>query len=163
MTAIVKECHQLYHIDKKHMITEIHYSKYKEGIGYETLIDTFDTTTNCEFNYGPSYGSVRYERFLDTMVVKTLETLRKMVLIALDNVLCENKNIHSLIRVMNSIKILDPTFIPPIVNKTCSWQKKFVKDVCVDILPRIVKTSTSEYRLEKLFRTLQLIESDTPN
>ena len=117
MTAFVKQCHQLYHIDKKCTITEIHYSKYIEGIGYEDKIDTFDTKTHCEFNYGS--GSVRYERFLDTMVVKTIETMRKMVLIALDNALCENRKIHSLIRIMNSIKILDPTFIPPVINKAC--------------------------------------------
>ena len=47
MTAFVKQCHQLYHIDKKRIITEILYSKYKEGTGYETIIDTFDTTTEC--------------------------------------------------------------------------------------------------------------------
>jgi len=76
-------------------ITEIHYSKYTDGIGYEDKIDSFKTKTNCEFNYG--MVSVRYERFLDTTVVKTIETMRKMVLIALDNALCENRNIHSLI------------------------------------------------------------------
>ena len=78
MTAFVKQCHQLYHIDKQCTITEIHYSKYTDGIGYEDKIDTFTTKTNCEFNYG--MGSARYERFLDTMVVKTIETVRKMVL-----------------------------------------------------------------------------------
>jgi len=159
MTAFVKQCHQLYHIDKKRIITEILYSKYKEGTGYETIIDTFDTTTDCEFNQG--VRCVRYDRFLDTMITKTIETRRKMVLIALDNALCENKNIHSLIRIMNSIKILDRTFIPPLINKTCSWQKKLVKDICTNTLPHIVETSTSDLRLEKIFRTLQLIESDT--
>lgn len=159
MTAFVKQCHQLYHIDKKCTITEIHYSKYIEGIGYEDKIDTFNTKTHCEFDYGS--GSVRYERFLDTMVVKTIETVRKMVLIALDNALCENRNIHSLIRIMNSIKILDPTFIPPVINKACSWQKKLVKEICMDILPSVIQTSTNQVSLDRLFRTLQLIESDT--
>lgn len=159
MTAFVKQCHQLYHIDKKRIITEILYLKYKEGTGYETIIDTFDTTTYCEFNQG--VRCVRYDRFLDTMINKTIETRRKMVLIALDNALCENKNIHSLIRIMNSIKILDRTFIPPLINKMCSWQKKLVKDICTNTLPLIVETSTSDSRLEKIFRTLQLIESDT--
>ena len=159
MTAFVKQCQQLYHIDKKCTVTEIHYSKYVEGIGYEDKIDTFNTKTKCEFNYGS--GCVRYERFLDTMVVKTIETVRKMVLIALDNALCENRNIHSLIRIMNSIKILDPTFIPPIINKKRSWQKKLVKEICMDILPSVIQTSTNQVSLDRLFRTLQLIESDT--
>ena len=161
MTAFVKQCHQLYHIDKKCTVTEIYYSKYIDGIGYEDKIDTFTTKTNCVFDYGK--GSVRYERFLDTMVVKTIETIRKMVLIALDSALCENRNIHSLIRIMNSIKILDPTFVPPIINKTCSWQKKLVKEICKDILPSIIETSTNKASHVRLFRTLQLIESDTLN
>jgi len=84
-------------------------------------------------------------------------------LIALDSALCENRNIHSLIRIMNSIKILDPTFVPPIINKTCSWQKKLVKNICMDILPNIIETSTNKVTLDRLFRTLQLIESDTLN
>jgi len=161
MTAFVNQCYQIYDIDKMCPITEIHYSKYIDGVGYEDKIDTFMTKTTCEFIYGK--GSARYDRFLDTMVVKTIETVRKMALIALDNALCENRNIHSLIRIMNSIKILDPTFSPPIINKTCSWQKKLVKEICKDILPDVIETSTNQLTLDRLFRTLQLIESDTIN
>ena len=62
---------------------------------------------------------------------------------------------------MNSIKILDPTFIPPIINKTRSWQKKLVKEICMDILPSLIQTSKNQVTLDRLFRTLQLIESDT--
>ena len=62
---------------------------------------------------------------------------------------------------MNSIKILDPTFSPPYINKKCSWQKKLVREICLDILPDVIKTSTNKLKLEKLFRTLQLIESKT--
>jgi hypothetical protein len=161
MTAFVKQCHQLYHMDKNRMIIEIYYSKYKNGVGYEELMDTFDTTSKCEFNLGK--GTVRYERFLDTMIDKTIETVRKMTLIALDNALCENKNINSLIRIMNSIKILDPSFTPPNINRKCGWQKTLVKNICLDIIPSVVQSSTNQNKLDKLFRTLQLIESDRVN
>jgi len=60
-------------------------------------------------------------------------------------------------------KNLDPTFLPPIINKTCSWQKKLVKEICKDILPEVIETSTNQVTLDRLFRTLQLIESDTIN
>tara|TARA_B100001142_G_scaffold205140_1_gene203521 strand:+ start:1367 stop:1855 length:489 start_codon:yes stop_codon:yes gene_type:complete len=160
MTAFVNQCHQIFYIDENKTFVEIYYSKYKEGKGYENLVDTFDTATTCDFNYNDK-SLVRYERFLDTMVIKTIETIHKMVLIELDNVLLENKNINSLIRIMNSIKILDPTFSPPYINKKCSWQKKLVREICLDILPDVIKTSTNKFKLEKLFRTLQLIESKT--
>ena len=58
MTAFVKQCRELYHIDIECTVTEIHYSKYVEGIGYEDKIDTFNIKSPCEFIYGS--GSVMY-------------------------------------------------------------------------------------------------------
>ena len=101
---------------------------------------------------------MKYEDFLDIMIEKTIETMRKMVLIELDNVMLENKNINLFIRIMNTIKILDPTFIPPVINKMCSWQKRYVIETCKKTLPQIIKTSTSKYRLNKMFKILKLIE-----
>ena len=94
------------------------------------------------------------------MVNKTTETQRKCVLVQLDNILLENKNIYSLVRIMNAVKILDPTFIPPLINTTCSWQKRMVKDFCLTTFPKIIEKSTNNYRLNRLFRVLQLIEED---
>jgi hypothetical protein len=98
---------------------------------------------------------------LDTMVHKTTETRRKMALVELESVLCENNNTRSIVRTMNAIKILDPTFSPPVINMRCSWQKRFIKDICTQQMPEIINTCTSDLRLEKLFRVLQLIEAES--
>ena len=138
--------------------------KYIAGEGYR---DNFDIIETCPIgtwgHIHAAYDSLRYEQFLDTMVHKTIETRRKMALIALENALCENKNIRSLVRIMHSVKILDPTFTPPIINMICSWQKRLVYEICMNELPKVINTSTNEFRLERFFRTMQLIETETPH
>jgi hypothetical protein len=103
---------------------------------------------------------MRYERFLDTMVEKTITTRRVMALIQLENLLCENTNVHSLVRIMNTVRILDPTFITPYINTSCGWQKKFVKGMCLHTLPHVIETCADENRLDRLFNVMRLIESE---
>ncbi len=160
MTSFVKSAQQLIDVDGNSEIIEIIYTKYIEGYGYEDFTDVFETSfVGKQINFLPK-KTVRYEQFLDTMVNNTTETQRKCVLVQLDNVLFENKNVYSLIRIMNAVKILDPTFIPPLINVTCSWQKRMVKDFCLSTFPNIIETTTNNYRLNRLFRVLQLIEED---
>jgi len=164
MTSFVKSAKQIINIDDNKTEVEIKYDKYLEGFGYETFIDNFNTSligSNKNYTMHTNNGkSIRYEQFLNTMVNNTTETLRRSVSIQLENVLFENRNIFSLIRIMNSVKILDRTFIPPLINPICSWQKRMVKEFCSTTFPDIIKTSTNNNRLQKLFRVLQLIEED---
>lgn len=162
MTSFVKSAKVLHDVEKDVPIIEIKYVKYTCGIGYEEKNDIFETRPIGTWTEIQSISdSLRYEQFLDTMVHKTTETRRKMALVELDGVLCENHNTRSIVRIMNAIKILDPTFSPPIINMKCSWQKKFIRDVCVHQMPEIIKTCTSDLRLEKIFRVLQLIEAES--
>jgi len=84
-----------------------------------------------------------------------------MALVELESALCENNNTRSVVRIMNAVKILDPTFSPPVINMHCAWQKRFIKDMCEQHMPHIIKTCTNELRLEKFFRVLQLIEVES--
>jgi len=162
MTSFVKSARVAHDVDQDTQIIEINYVKYTNGIGYENKQDIFETSPIGTWTEIQSISdSLRYEQFLDTMVQKTTETRRKMALVELESVLCENNNTRSIIRTMNAIKILDPTFSPPVINMKCSWQKKFVKDMCIHQMPEIIKSCTSELRLEKLFRVLQLIEAES--
>ena len=118
MTSFVDQCHQIFDIDENKTIVEIYYSKYKEGTGYENLVDTFGTVTTCDFNYNDK-SLVRYERFLDTMVIKTLETIHKMVLIQLDNVLFENKNINSQVTMLSKNHLGNNVNLIVLVQQFC--------------------------------------------
>tara|TARA_B100001758_G_C18248402_1_gene524450 strand:- start:112 stop:603 length:492 start_codon:yes stop_codon:yes gene_type:complete len=159
MTAFVKTCQQFVDIDSNNYIIEVNYTKYTEGIGIRSYTDEIKTKLLGNTDFLDFKNDImKYEDFLDIMIEKTIETMRKMVLIELDNVMLENKNINLFIRIMNTIKILDPTFIPPVINKMCSWQKRYVIETCKKTLPQIIKTSTSKYRLNKMFKILKLIE-----
>tara|TARA_B100000401_G_scaffold390639_1_gene296982 strand:+ start:1432 stop:1932 length:501 start_codon:yes stop_codon:yes gene_type:complete len=164
MTHFVKLAKQIIDLDydNSHMI-EVKYDKYIEGFGYETFTDYFKTNIIAPITRFEPHAntSIRYEKFLDTCIDKTTETRRKMVSVQLENLMLENNNPYSLIRIMNCIKILDPSFIPPLINVSCGWQKRMMREFCLTTLPKVIETCTSDYRLEKLFRVLQLIESDT--
>lgn len=162
MTSFVKTARVSHDIESDSQIIEIEYVKYTNGIGYENKTDTFKTTPIGTWTTIHSISdTLRYEQFLDTMIHKTTEVRRKMALVELESVMCENNNTRSIVRAMNAVKILDPTFSPPVINMHCTWQKKFAKDVCEQHMPQIIKTCTNELRLEKFFRVLQLIEVES--
>ena len=166
MTTFLKKAKQIIQVDENETIVEIEYDKYLEGFGFEMFTDYFKTTLSGTSNYfsvsndNNEQKPIRYEQFLDTMVNKTTDTRRRMVSVQLENVLFENKNTHSLIRIMNTVKILDPTFIPPYINVTCSWQKRMVREFCLTTFPKVIHSCTSDHRLDLTFRVLQLIESE---
>lgn len=162
MTSFVKTARVSHDIEQDTHIIEVEYVKYTNGIGYENMKDTLNTTPIGTWTSLQSISdTLRYEQFLDAMVHKTIETRRKMALIELENALCENNNTRSIVRIVNAIKILDPTFSPPVINMQCMWQKKFLKDMCRDQLPYVINTCTNDHRLDKFFRVLQLIEVES--
>lgn len=162
MTSFVKYVRVSHDVETDSQVIDVDYVKYTNGIGYENMNDTLKTTPIGTWTSIQSISdTLRYEQFLDTMVHKTIETRRKMALIELENALCENNNTRSIVRIVNAIKILDPTFSPPVINMHCMWQKKFLKDMCRDHLPHVIKTCTNDHRLDKFFRVLQLIEVES--
>src|SRR6056300_596608 len=67
-------------------------------------------------------------------------------------------NTRTYIRVMNAVKIIDPTFTPPFINKKSAWQRKYVEDFCCQILPDVIERTMSMKNLSRLFNVLKLIE-----
>jgi hypothetical protein len=138
---------------------EVKYSRYIEGKGYLDIPGYFETDTIDGWNFlKPKDGEDRYDDFLNTRIEKTITTRRQLALIELDNVLCSNYNVYSLIRIMNTIKIIDPTFIPPFINPKCAWQKRYIRDLCIKTFPEVIHECRNNYRLDTLFNVLQMIE-----
>ena len=161
MPSFVKEAHVFHDKLTGKECVELKYTRYVEGRGYCDFAECFIAGPIGGWSdIKSSRQCMRYEQFLDTMVEKTIETRRVMALIQLENVLCENKNIHSLLRIMNCVKILDPTFIPPVINIRCSWQKTLVKRMCENTLPHVIEHCTNENRLATFFIVMRLIESE---
>jgi len=160
MTSLLKSAHVVHDVDENKTFIEIMYSKYVPDEGYKTFVDYLNAQPIGDWTKIVSKKeTVRYEKFLDTMIEKNLETRQKMALIMLENVTGDMfVDIKTQIRIMNTIKILDPTFEPPFINRRCSWQKQFVRDFCQDILPDVVERCTNEKRLDRFFSVLRLIE-----
>jgi len=160
MTSILKSAHVIYDVEEDRSYIEILYSKYISDEGYNTFIDYLDAKPIGEWTQIISKTrGVRYEKFIDTMIEKTVETRQKMASIMLENIMEYTFNtVSTQIRIMNSVKILDPTFTPPYVNKRCSWQMEFVGTFCKDILPDVIERCTNINRLERFFSVLKLIE-----
>jgi predicted component of type VI protein secretion system len=160
MPSFIKEAN--YFVDNTNTPqVEIKYTIYVEGLGYVNLAECFATKPIGNWkNYVSRRESRKYTNFLETEVHKTLEIRRRLIELQLDNVMCENNNIFSIIRIMNCIKILDPTFIPPVINVRCSWQKQFARYMATEMVTRVSNSCKNEYRLERLYSTLIKIEEE---
>lgn len=156
MPAFVKEAHVVSDSGVSVLVT-----KYVEGQGYQDFLMYFETGAIGGWDVIKSRRQcIRLDQFLDAMVEKTLETRRVQATLQLENVLCENNNARSLFRVMHSVKILDPTFVPPIINPACAWQKKLVRLFCTETLPTVIAGCTNEKRLDIFFNVQRVIESE---
>jgi|TARA_B110000908_G_C10209617_1_gene429505 hypothetical protein len=160
MPSYVKEAH-VYVNNNGISCIEMKYTRYIEGRGYVNFPECYEAEPigNWE-DIDASHESFRYEEFLDTMVEKTIAIRRTMAVIELDNVLCENHNIHSILRIMNAVKIIDPTFVPVIINTRCTWQKQVAKDFCAYTFPDVIYACKNTKRLDKLFTVLRMIEEE---
>jgi len=88
-----------------------------------------------------------------------LEVRQKMAELALENILAENLDIRTTIRVAHASKILDPTFQPPRINIESAWQREFIKNFCQETLEDIIQTCQDQERLEYFFNVLRSIET----
>tara|TARA_B100001564_G_scaffold324756_1_gene305799 strand:+ start:11906 stop:12397 length:492 start_codon:yes stop_codon:yes gene_type:complete len=160
MTSFIKEASAFTNEEGVPCI-EVKYSKYIEGEGYVELPMLLETTpVNGWEKFKSPKQSLRYDDFLSSMVEKNVIVRRTMARVALDAVLCENNDINSLIRVANSIKIIDTTFVPPFINKQCKWQRDLVYEICLYTFPRVIDTCKNVRRLDNLFTVLRLIEKE---
>ena len=161
MPSFIKEAHVFKDEETGESKIELKYMRYVDGEGYMDCCALFDAEPIGKWEYYVSKSvSKRYEDFLLERVDKTIEVVRAMNLIELENVLCENHDINSIIRIMNSIKVLDNTFYPPYINKSKRLQINFVRAICESTLPYMISRCTNQTKLEVLFTVLRQIEEE---
>lgn len=142
---------------------EVKYIKYTNDDKYTVIPMLFETRPLHGWKELRVEGrQFRYDEFLNNMIEKNLEVRRHMVEVALENVLYINNNINSLLRIMNSIKIIDSSFVPPIINKKRKWQRNLVYEICAYTFTDVIKACRSEERMDSLFTVLKVIEAELP-
>ena len=159
MTSFIKSAKSVHDVESDLAYVEIVYERYVKSKGYTTYTDYINTEPLADWTYLESEKqSIPYEKFLDTMVKKTLEVRQRMAELVLENVLSYEQSDRTYVRIAHAMKILDPTFQPPRVNMESAWQMELIKKLCKKYAPYAIQTCTKKSRLEYFFNVLRIIE-----
>jgi len=136
---------------------EITYEKFLPGVGYRNKTDYVYTDPAGDWVQlcFSKEDNVNVSNFLNTMVIKNLEVYHKLAKLELERVLDTPGTFR--INLLNAIRILDPTFVPPIINKRCRWQCELMEDIVSKTSICIIATCKNEWRLERYFTALQAL------
>lgn len=159
MTSFIKSAKSVHDVESDLAYVEIVYERYVKGKGYETYTDYINTEPLADWTYLESEKqSIPYEKFLDSMVKKTLEVRQRMAELVLENILSYEQTERVYVRIAHAMKILDPTFQPPRVNMESAWQMEIIKKLCKKYAPYAIQSCTKKSRLEYFFNVLRIIE-----
>jgi hypothetical protein len=159
MTSFIKSAKSVHDVESDLAYVEIVYERYVKGKGYSTYTDYINTEPLADWTYLESEKqSILYEKFLDSMVKKTLEVRQRMAELVLENILSYEQSDRVYVRIAHAIKILDPTFQPPRVNMESAWQMELIKKLCKKYAPYAIQHCTKKSRLEYFFNVLRIIE-----
>jgi hypothetical protein len=161
MTSFLKSALNVVDVDSNLNYVEIKYTKWNKVLAiYEDFTDYLYTSSKGDWvEITCSKQDIQYENFLQTMVEKTVESTQRMALIALDNLLArKDLESHDIIRIMNTCKIVNPSFKVPYINKKNTWQLEFAKGFIRDYLPDAIEHCLSKKRLHRIFTVLKLID-----
>ena len=141
------------------IVYEIVYDRYIRNKGYSTFTDYLNTEPFADWvSLESGNHSIVYEKFLDTMVKKTLEVRQRMAELSLESFLTYDQDIRKYVRVAHAVKILDPTFQPPRINMESAWQVEFIKKFCKKSIIDSIQECKKKSRLKYFFNVLKLIE-----
>jgi hypothetical protein len=139
MPSFIRDATHVHDIDSDLDYVEITYKKQNRT--YTDYINTEPlgwTRISCTANY---------YRFLDAMVVKTVEVLQRMAELALEDILHDEHEPRLWVRLMHAVRILDPTFQPPRIDMESAWQVEFIAESCKKYIPSAIYTCISKKRL----------------
>jgi hypothetical protein len=159
MTSFLKSAKYVHDVDSDLSYVEIIYDRYTKESGYTTYTDYINTEPLADWTYLQSQKmSIQYNKFLDTMVKKTLEVWRRLAELSLENIFAFDQENTVYIRIAHAVKILYPTFQPPYVNMDSAWQMDFIKKFCKKQLTHAIHECKSMSRLSYFVKVLRIIE-----
>lgn len=159
MTSFVKSAKYVHDVESDLSYVEIVYDRYMKGKGYDTFTDYINTNPLGDWTHIQSTKrSIPYEKFLDTMVKKTIETLQRINELTLETIMSYDQTEKTYVRIAHAVKIIDPTFQPPYVNVESAWQMEFLVKLCKKYVPHAILECVDESRLMYFFNVLRIIE-----
>ena len=134
--AYVHKATYYYDVSNDLDTVEVSYSRYIVGVGWKMHTDFFSSYPLGDWHlldFTKNGNFPDYMGFLNTMVYKNQEVQRKIAKVSLDLVIEKYEGTtdetNKFIRIMNNIKILDPTFVPPYLNTKCKWQIEMLREL----------------------------------
>ena len=136
---------------------EIKTDRFQPGIGWHAHTDFLYTQpkgqwTELKFK---RWEKVSYEDFIRSMVHKNLDVYRKIACTLASKVYYSHEKGNTLFRLLGAIKIIDPSFEPPIINPKCRWQKELLDNLCTEWTRVVIGSCMNKYRLERYSNILQ--------
>jgi len=158
MTSLIESAKPVHDVESKLSYVEIVYEKFVRGSGYNTYVDYIQTEPLANWvTLESKTQSIPYEKFIDTMVEKTLEVRHKLAELAVENLLADSNDTNTYVRLMHACKILDPTFQPPRINVKSAWQRDFAKSFCSNDIEGAIKYCEDAKRLDYFFNVARNI------
>lgn len=156
MTSFLKYAKSVHDVEADISCVEAVYERYTADQGYLIHTDYLHTEPTTDWTYIQSRKPVQYDKFLDTMVDKTLDVRRRLAELALDTLFSWDQENIVYVRVAHAMKILDPTFQPPYVNMTCAWQMDIMRTLCKGV-HHAIQVCTDTSRLDYFLKVVRLI------
>lgn len=154
MTSFVNHGKYVYDVESE--VSYIEFTYDRNGLTFTDYISTKPLGDWSELEL--SKNSVPYEKFLDTMVEKTLEVYQRMSELELERILSSELSDNQLIRIANAVKILNPTFQPPRINKESAWQVECIREFSQEYIPHSIEECTNKSRLRYFINVLRTLE-----
>jgi hypothetical protein len=159
MTSFVRSARAIHDVESDLSYIEIYYDKYTKTKGYKSFTDYINAEPLGDWTQIISEGQdIHYDKFLDTMVTKTIEVQQRLAELVLDNILMTYIEDRTYIRIAHASKIIDPTFQPPRINIESAWQMEFIKKFCKKTIPEAIQLCKSASRLTYFFNILRILQ-----
>ena len=95
---------------------------------------------------------VLFHSFLNTMVFKNNEVLRKMATLVHDQFMITS--VKSDVWLVDQLCILDPTFQPGRFNLSAAWQRDLIRDICKNSAIYVIGTCRNNDRLHDYYKII---------
>ena len=161
MTSYIHNVKFVHDVEVDLEYAEIQYEKYNPKTKeYEKYTDYLNTTPLFTSNNSVSFvnKTVEYRKFLDSMVVQTLEVKQRLAQLSLDSILSWEQESRVYTRLAQSTKIIAPSFQPPVIDMRFAWQVDFIKYFCMNCMQEIIENCTNYSRLDYFTSVLRCIE-----
>jgi hypothetical protein len=144
-------------VDANQNVVEITTTRWRTGTGWCTHTDFLYTRAQGNWNeiQFNKNDAVKYVDFLNTMVEKNVEVARKMAQISSYAVIDYGSWSDS-VRLMNSLTVLDPTFVPPVINLNCRWQRELLETLTKEWTQMVISTCRNINNLTKYTKEINL-------